>query len=118
MSTSIEESGEDYWRYIEPKFFYVPTGVLAPEAVAGFLAIGLYVCAGIIEKTMSFFGDPYPRDQEKHIEFLDQIHGDTPIEWKPFYHLDEKFFEGLGYGEERFLKAADSYTRQAKSARF
>src|SRR5437016_2206116 len=46
------------------QFFGNPTGVLAPEAVAGFREIGLSHCADILEEAMGFFGKPYPRERE------------------------------------------------------
>jgi hypothetical protein len=29
--------------------------------------------------------------------------------WNPFYHLYDKFFDGLGHEDTKFLKAADEY---------
>ncbi len=95
------------------QFFWNSTGVLAPEAVAGFRAIGLDDCAEILEEAMSFFGADYPREQEKRDDILDRIPGETPEEWDPFYHLNEKFFDGLDYENGRFEKAADEYARRA-----
>jgi hypothetical protein len=91
------------------QFFYNPTGVLAPEAVIGFRAIELEACATVLEEAMSFFGDPYPRDQEERIKALDQVSGESEEIWNPFYHLDDKFFDGLGYEDSKFLSAADEY---------
>jgi hypothetical protein len=95
------------------QFFWNPTGVLAPEAVAGFRAIGLNDCADILEEAMSFFGKDYPREQEKRAEILGRIEGYAPEEWDPFNHLNGKFYEGLDYENRRFEKAADEYARRA-----
>jgi len=95
------------------QFFWNPTGVLAPEAVAGFHAMGLDECAEILEEAMSFFGDDYPRDQEKRADILDRIPGDTHEERDPFHHMNDKFYDGLDYENSRFEKAADEYARRA-----
>jgi hypothetical protein len=95
------------------QFFRNPTGVLAPEASAGFRAIGLDDCAEILEDAMSFFGANYPREQQKREAILDRIQGDTSEEWDPFNHLNNKFYDGLNFKTGRFEKAADDYARQA-----
>jgi Domain of unknown function (DUF4375) len=95
------------------QFFRNPTGVLAPEASAGFRAIGLDDCAEILEDAMSFFGANYPREQQKREAILDRIQGDTSEEWDPFNHLNDKFYDGLNFKTGRFEKAADDYARQA-----
>src|SRR5262245_22080262 len=43
------------------QFFSNSTGILAPEAAAGFRAIGLNDCAEIVEQAIEMFGEPYPR---------------------------------------------------------
>jgi Domain of unknown function (DUF4375) len=43
------------------QFFFNSTGVLAPEALAAFRAIGLVDWASLLEEAMQFFRDPYPR---------------------------------------------------------
>jgi hypothetical protein len=43
------------------------------------------------------------------VEVLDQLPGEARAEWDPFYELDDKFYELLGYQNERFAKAADEY---------
>src|ERR1700722_15197167 len=41
------------------QFFSNTTGLLAPEALEGFRAIGLTDCAEILAEAMKFFGSPY-----------------------------------------------------------
>lgn len=64
---------------------------------------------------MSFFGEAYPREQEKRADILDRIPGETDEEWDPFHHLDDKFYAGLDIKTGRFEKAADEYARRAAS---
>jgi hypothetical protein len=45
------------------QFFTNPTGVLAPEALAGFEAIGRPDLAKLHREAISYFGPHYPRDQ-------------------------------------------------------
>jgi hypothetical protein len=55
------------------QFFYNDTGVLAPEALAGFRAIGLHDWAEILNEAMRFFGKRYPRDRRKRQKQLDRV---------------------------------------------
>jgi hypothetical protein len=45
------------------QFFGNSTGVLAPEAVEGFVAIGQPQIAEIVREAMAQFGSPYPRER-------------------------------------------------------
>ena len=77
------------------QFFHNPTGVLAPEASAGFRAIGLEECADLVDQAMRFFGEQYPRDQSVRQAALDEygeVHGDL---WDPFVSLDDQFFDAI-----------------------
>lgn len=66
------------------QFFTNPTGVLAPEAVNAFNAIGMPQCASILAESMKFFGASYPRDrairEQVFEEFLQNNVGVIPIE--------------------------------------
>lgn len=105
-----------HWLYSEVcnggfhQFFTNPTGVLAPEAAAGFRAIRLEDCAATIEEAIQFFGSSYPRGQDKRVEALNGVSGSTREEWDPFFRLDDGFYELVE--ADRFLKAADEYARK------
>jgi hypothetical protein len=94
------------------QFFYNPTGVLAPEAAAGFRAIGLEDCAAVVKEAMSFFGSVYPRDREVRIGLLPEGPEDTREEWDPFDELDSRFYDALDGEGDRFERAADDYVRR------
>ena len=91
------------------QFFYNSTGVLAPEAVAGFYAIGMPTCAWLIEEAMKFFGDPYPRERQSRIEVLKPYDIQDPDQEDPFGSLDDRFYEVVDSENGGFLSAADQY---------
>jgi hypothetical protein len=93
------------------QFFWNSTGVLAPEAVNGFIALGLPDCAAIIKDAMAFFGPNYPREQSKRIEVLNQLSQGGFAEEYLFKELDDRFFVALGERSERFCGLADDYAR-------
>lgn len=95
------------------QFFSNPTGVLAPEALHGFQAIGILEWAAILEEAMRFFGAPYPRDREERHSRLAARPGERREEWDPFYHLDERFYRWLRSGADRWPRAADEYATRA-----
>jgi hypothetical protein len=84
------------------QFFMNSTGVLAPEAAAGFRAIGMPRSAAIVTEAMGFFATPYPRDRQARQEALDG-------EPDPFSQLDERFYELLDTEADGFALAADRY---------
>lgn len=88
------------------QFFCNSTGVLAPEALAGFLAIGLSEWTKLLAEAMKFFGAPYPRDREKRLAMLPRGPGKRK-EWDPFYALDDRFY--LHAKENPWDLAADRF---------
>lgn len=75
------------------QFFSNTTGLLAPEAVEGFQAIGVTEWAEVLSEAMQYFGTPYPRDRNDRDKCL-LMHQRRPREeWDPFYKLDERCFE-------------------------
>jgi hypothetical protein len=52
------------------QLFFNSTGILAPEAVEGFRAIGLDECSCCIDSAMRQFGELYPRDREARMLLL------------------------------------------------
>lgn len=70
-------------------FFSNSTGVLAPEAVAAFNAIGLPGLASVVQRAMALLGKSYPRDREARNEVLDRLQ--EVAESNPFDSLDVEF---------------------------
>lgn len=109
------------------QFFSNSTGILAPETLAAFRAIGLDEWATILDEAMTyftgpltpaireataaFFGTAYPRSQWERHERLDEIKtkGRRREEWDPFYQLDNRFYKWLHEEENRWKRAADAY---------
>ena len=58
------------------QFFKNSTGVLAPEALEGFQAIGMARLASVMNAAMSVLGPEYPRDREAR---WDAILGASPL---------------------------------------
>lgn len=85
------------------QFFFNSTGVLAPEALKGFCAIGQNKIAELIENAMLPFGVPYARDREERQSILDGL----PVQ--AFDSLDEQFFSLIGTEAGGFEAAADRY---------
>lgn len=55
------------------QFFSNSTGVLAPEGVQAFRALGMPQTADLIEKAMAAFGAHYPRDRSEREDALDAV---------------------------------------------
>jgi hypothetical protein len=96
------------------QFFGNPTGVLAPEAVLGFRAIGMPALADLVEQAMVVLDTPYPREQEQRRRFLDGIPGEHPKEWDPFFDLNDAFYAAMG--DDSLCDAADAYAAQTMPA--
>ncbi len=96
------------------QFFSTSTGVLAPEAVAGFRAMGLPDLAEVVEQAMDVFPEPYPRDRDIRNEVLGQKLSARQNDL--FGKLDRKFVELLsssdGETSDRFEAAANRYAQE------
>ena len=55
------------------QFFANSTGVLAPEALAGFRTLGLDDAAFVVGRAMSVFGEAYLRDQDEREAVLEAL---------------------------------------------
>ena len=91
------------------QFFYNTTGLLAPEAVGGFRAIGLLEWSALLSDAMAYFGTPYPRERAARLERLPRSDSRKRAEWDPFAALDEKFYGSADAERSRWDTAADSY---------
>jgi hypothetical protein len=97
------------------QFFSNSTGVLAPEALAAFRAIGLEEWASLLNEAMRFFGEPYPREQDERQELLATVPGNKPEEWDPFDALDGRFYDWLDTDGDRWERAADAYASRVNA---
>ena len=96
------------------QFFYNSTGVLAPEAVLAFQALGLPACATAIEQAMRYFGEQYPRDRDIRIDRLEEYQNEDgdDEDGDPFMEEDDMFWDGLGDEDDGFESAADNYANK------
>jgi hypothetical protein len=88
------------------QFFWNSTGVLAPEAVEGFKAIGQNSIAGIIQEACSLFGDTFPRDRSLRQSKL------QTIDRQLLKSLDKRFYGMINTENDGFATAADRYAAQ------
>jgi Domain of unknown function (DUF4375) len=94
------------------QFFGNSTGVLAPEAVEGFRAIGQPLIADLVVQAMLLLGQPYERERERRNELLDLLPDDVYDRIaRPFGDLNEKFFELIRSESGGFEAAANQYAR-------
>lgn len=101
------------------QFFSNPTGVLAPEALDAFRAMGLVELVRILKEAMAFFPTPYPRVYEDRLDFLRENvvrePNSTREEWDPFSRLDAGFFRWLRAESKRWEAVANNYATRLKS---
>jgi hypothetical protein len=94
------------------QFFTNSTGVLAPEALNGFRAIGAHACAEVLEQAMHIFEEPYPRDREAREEYLASLCSsiEHSAESDPFQGLDSAYYSAGD--REQLYSLMDSYAQQ------
>ena len=93
------------------QFFGNTTGILAPEAVGAFNAIGLLEWSSLLSEAMGFFPTPYPRERAVRVHHLPRADGRERAQWDPFAALDDKFYSSGDAG--RWESAADAYAVSA-----
>jgi hypothetical protein len=90
------------------QFFSNTTGLMAPEALDGFRAIGAADWAEILAEAMNFFGKPYPRERDDRQKLLPVRQRLATEKWDPFYELDLRFYEWAANWED----AANAYAER------
>ena len=84
------------------QLFSNSAGVLAPEAVEGFSAIGQTEIADVISHAMAVLGSSYPRDRKTR-------QAELPLDTDRFKTFDEKFLALIDTENGGFTVAADNY---------
>jgi len=94
------------------QFFHNTTGILAPEAIDAFEAIGIPEWSQILREAIAFFPKAYPRDRRVRLSLLP--------EWKRnrkepgvFTKLDDRFYAWLDDENDRWERTADIYAGTA-----
>ena len=76
------------------QFFLNSTGVLAPEAIEAFRAVGVPALASLVAEASAVFGTAFPRDRETRCGVLE---GPTQHEInRTLEALDKRFYAVLG----------------------
>lgn len=88
------------------QFFFGHAGVLAPEAVEGFQAIGQPAAARLLKDAMEKFGPAYSRERLDRVAVLDDMDADTAIALE---ELETTFTKQVRKEAGGFKKAADRY---------
>ncbi|MBI2262602.1 MAG: DUF4375 domain-containing protein [Caulobacterales bacterium] len=94
------------------QFFDNSTGVLAPEAAAGFVTIGMPKTSAFVSELIGGFGAVYPRDQDQRWDALAVIDETAPSGNPLHTYIDEEFFELLGSENGGFLVSANQYAER------
>ena len=94
------------------QFFGNSTGVLAPEAVEGFRALGQPQIADLLVQAMGLLGQPYERQRTRRKKLLDLLPTDVYDRIaRPRGDLNKKFFELIHSESGGFEAAANRYAR-------
>ena len=91
------------------QFFWNSTGVLAPEAVEGFCAIGQLEIAALIREAMAILCSPYLRERTSRQAALELLADSR------FDAIDKRFYALIDEEAGGFLDAANRYASQAES---
>ena len=94
------------------RFFSNSTGMLAPEAAAGFEAIGQRQVGSLVWRAMEFFASSYPRDREERNAALEANEAKHPKAADPFERLDERFYALLDKEAGGWEEAAEAYAKK------
>ncbi len=105
------------------QFFWNSTGVLAPEAVEGFIAIGQPQVADVIQRAMNILGSPFRRDRAARWSALDTLRNEhdkgQDLAGRPRYKkidsfgkLEREFYSLLVSEAGGFENAANAYAKR------
>jgi hypothetical protein len=95
------------------QFFSNTTGLVAPEALEGFRAIGADQWAELLAEAMKRFGVRYPRDRsDRERAVRERQHPEEKSE--PFRALDERFYEWA----DNWNDAANAYAGKVAGPRY
>ncbi len=92
------------------QFFSNTTGILAPEAVAGYRATGAQQWATIVDEAMRLLGSTYPRRRGDRNDALVALEEASP---KCFDVLDNRFVAWTRDDYNRWDRLADAYAETA-----
>jgi hypothetical protein len=105
------------------QFFWNSTGVLAPEAVDGFIAIGQPHVADVLQRAMNMLGSPFRRDRAARWSALDALRDEHDKQPDPtdrplnknidsLRKLEREFYSLRASEAGGFGNAADAYAKR------
>jgi len=94
------------------QFFSNSTGVLAPEAVTAFKAIGMPKCSSILAASMDFFGDNYPRDKVVRKEVFERFYERFGEDAEPMLEHEDAMALEIEKENRGFEDAANKYANK------
>jgi len=103
-----------HWLYAEVsnggflQFYWNSTGILAPEAQQAYVALGMPLTAGIVQQSMSWFPEPYPRERAARMKLLAPFE-DADGDEGPFAQLDDEFYKLAESESGGFVRAANEF---------
>ena len=103
------------------QFFWNTTGIVAPEAVEGFRAIGAPELAEIVEEAMGRLSPTYSRDRTERQRLLDSLRSDPHVseesddyfDDESFADLDSRYYDWLHSRPDGWEPLADEYARRS-----
>jgi hypothetical protein len=93
------------------QFFWNSTGLIAPEAVDGFMAIGMPKLASLLLTTAALLGSPYPRDRDARWDALLMASGRGQRDLKKIFKKSSNMY--LAFEEATKPLRFDESNRQA-----
>ncbi|CAN5394672.1 hypothetical protein BH09PSE1_BH09PSE1_02510 [soil metagenome] len=103
------------------QLFFNSTGVLVPEAIAGFRTLGMPMIADIVSAATTIFPMPYPRDREQRLNLFDLPDKDEDgrVVFARFAELtapkldllDKTFWQIMAVENGVYTKAANRYAK-------
>ncbi len=110
------------------QLFWNSTGLLTPEAVEGFDAMGMPELAGLLSRAAALLDDPFPREREarwdallansmKSAEELEEIFGTEKNHYVCYYKATEKLgFDELDQEVYRLMREENGGIDEATAA--
>jgi hypothetical protein len=93
------------------QLFYNPSGIVVPEAIEGFVSIGMPKTAALIESTSRLLGNPYPRDRDERWDALIEASNRSPQELDTIFKKYSNFYQC-------FLEATEPLNLDSASREF
>lgn len=107
VGSEVDNGG--FWQ-----LFVNSSGVVLPEAVTGFEAIGMPMAAGVAAAAMARLGEPYPRDRTRRNEILEELGDDLAYGSSVINDWNQEFWVHLGEENGGFKAAADRYAEASR----